>query len=263
MRRAAAGLALALTGALTGAAAGCSAGEDDGTRLRVLAAASLSGTFEELAAEFERTHEGVDVQLSFGGSADLVAQVQEGAPADVLATADTATMDRLVTEGLTDGAPEVFATNVLQLAVPAGNPAGVRGLADLDTGSSTGAGSAAEDVDLVVCAPEVPCGAAAVRLAEVAGVRLSPVSEEQSVTDVLGKVTSGEADAGLVYVTDVRAAGDAVEGIAVPEADQVVNEYPVATLADSDEADLAREFVELVLGATGREVLDTAGFGAP
>ncbi|MCR6030554.1 molybdate ABC transporter substrate-binding protein [Nocardioides sp. zg-579] len=251
MRRAL-GAALLLVVAL--ATPGCSADDDAGPRLRVLAAASLSSTFEDLAAEFERTHEGVDVQLSFGGSSDLVAQVQEGAPADVIATADVATMDRLVAEGLTDGDPHLFATNVLQVAVPAGNPAGVRGLADLDAGS---------DADLVVCAPEVPCGAAAARLAEVAGVRLSPVSEEQSVTDVLGKVVSGEADAGLVYVTDVIAAGDAVEGIAVPEADRVVNDYPVAALADSEEPALAQEFVDLVLGPAGREALGAAGFGAP
>lgn len=240
-------------------AGGCGAGGDDsdGTTLRVLAAASLTSTFEELAADFERTHGGVDVQLSFGGSSDLVAQVQEGAPADVLAAADTGTMDALVADDLTDGAPEVFATNVLQLAVPPGNPAGVRGLADLDTGAP------GERVDLVVCAPEVPCGAATRRLAEAAGVALAPVSEERSVTDVLGKVTSGEAEAGLVYVTDVRAAGDAVEGIEVPEAADVVNDYPVAVLADAAAPDLARQFVDLVLGATGQQVLGDAGFGAP
>ncbi|MEV7428145.1 molybdate ABC transporter substrate-binding protein [Nocardioides sp. NPDC092400] len=258
MRRAPA-LAAALllgAGALTacglGGGSDASAGPGGGTVLRVFAAASLTGTFEQLAADFERQHEGVEVQLSVGGSSDVVAQVQEGAPADVVATADTANMDQLVGDDLTADAPEVFATNTLQLAVPPGNPAGVDGLDDLGG-----------DVRLVVCAPAVPCGAAAERLAEAAGVDLEPVSEEQSVTDVLGKVVSGEADAGLVYVTDVRAADDAVEGIEVPEADQVVNDYPVAALADSGEPDLAGEFVDLVLGAEGRRVLRDAGFGLP
>lgn len=239
-----------------GLVAGCG-GEEDGTTLRVLAAASLAGPFEELAQEFERTHDGVEVQLSSGGSTDLVAQVREGAPADVLATADTATMDVAVADGLTDGEPVTIATNVLQLAVPPGNPAGVTGLADLD------APSLDRDVALVVCAPEVPCGAATQRLASAAGVVLSPVSEERSVTDVLGKVVSGEADAGLVYVTDVRAAGDAVEGIVLPEAAEAVNRYPVAALADSAEPDLAQEFLDLVLGDLGRQVLRDAGFGPP
>lgn len=240
-----------------GLVAGCG-GDEDGTTLRVLAAASLAGPFEELAEEFERTHDGVEVELSSGGSTDLVAQVREGAPADVLATADTATMDVAVADGLTDGAPRTIATNVLQLAVPPGNPAGVTGLADLD-----GPADPSADVALVVCAPEVPCGAAAQRVARAAGVELSPVSEERSVSDVLGKVVSGEADAGLVYVTDVRAAGDAVEGIVLPEAAEAVNRYPVAALADSAEPDLAQEFLDLVLGDLGRQVLRDAGFGPP
>ncbi|MDN4160166.1 molybdate ABC transporter substrate-binding protein [Nocardioides abyssi] len=251
MRRAVLAAAVLLPAVLT---SGCG-GADDGTVLRVLAASSLAGPFEQIAEEFERTHEGVDVQLSTGGSTDLVAQVQEGAPADVLATADTTTMEVAVADGLTDGEPRTFATNVLQLAVPPGNPAGVTGLADL--------ADPARDVALVVCAPEVPCGAAAQRVAGAEGVTLAPVSEERSVGDVLGKVVSGEADAGLVYVTDVRAAGDAVEGIELPEAADVVNDYPVAALADADEPDLAQELVDLVLGDLGRQVLRDAGFGAP
>lgn len=231
----------------------CGDSDDDTTTLTVYAAASLTATFEQLGEEFEAEHDGVDVQLSFGGSADLVTQIQEGAHADVFASADTANMDKLTGDGLASGDPEDFATNTLEIAVPPGNPAGVTGLQDL----------ARAGVDLVVCAPEVPCGAAAQAVAEAAGVTLSPVSEEQSVTDVLAKVTSGEADAGLVYRTDVLGARDGADGVEFPEAASVVNTYPIVSVEGSDEPDLAREFVELVLGATGREVLADAGFGPP
>jgi molybdate transport system substrate-binding protein len=221
--------------------------------LTVYAAASLTGPFEQIAADFEASHDGVDVELSFAGSSDLVAQIQQGAPADMFASADTANMDKLVADDLLAGSPTDFAANTLMIAVPPGNPAGVASLADL----------AGEDLNLVLCAPEVPCGAAAERVAEAAGLALSPVSEEQSVTDVLNKVITGEADAGLVYVTDVRAAGDQVEGIDIPEADSAVNVYPIATLAGSAQPELAQELVEEVLGSDGQQVLADAGFAAP
>ncbi|SDD48447.1 molybdate ABC transporter substrate-binding protein [Nocardioides lianchengensis] len=232
-----------------------STASDDGsgiTTLTVYAAASLTATFEQIAEDFEAEHDGVEVELSFGGSSDLVTQITEGAEADVFASAATKNMDDLVAADLTGAEPQDFATNVLEIAVPPGNPAGVKSLQDL-----TG------DLNLVLCAPEVPCGAAAQKVAEAAGVTFSPVSEEQAVTDVLAKVASGEADAGLVYVTDVAAAGDDVEGIEFPESADVVNTYPIAPVADSDEADLAQEFVDFVLGATGQSVLQDAGFGQP
>lgn len=253
MRRMVAAVAAGLLLAGTAACGGDGGSDGGDTTLTVYAAASLTTTFEELAERFEESHDGVDVELSFAGSSDLVAQIQSGAPADVFASADEANMDKLTADGLQGSEPRVFATNTLQIATPPDDPAGVGSLADL----------ADPDLNLVVCAPEVPCGAAAVRLAEEAGVTLSPDSEEQSVTDVLGKVTSGEADAGLVYVTDVVAAGDDVRGIDVPEARSVVNAYPIATVADSDEADLAQEFVDLVLGDEGQQVLADAGFGRP
>lgn len=234
-------------------ACGAGAGDGDSTSLRVYAASSLKSAFEVLGEEFEARHEGVDVELSFAGSSDLAAQVQQGADADVFASADTATMDRLVADGLVGEGPQPFATNTMRIAVPPGNPAGITSLADL----------AAPGVALVVCAPEVPCGAATVRLEKAAGVDLSPVSEEHSVTDVLNKVVTGEADAGLVYVTDVIAAGDDVEGIDFEESSSVVNDYPIATLEGSDAAGLAREFMDLVLGATGQRVLAEAGFAGP
>ena len=227
--------------------------EGSGTTLTVYAAASLTGSFGEIADRFEEEHDGVDVELSFGGSSDLVTQIQEGAPADVFASADTANMDELVDADLTGAQPQDFATNTLEIAVPPDNPAGVQGFPDL----------AKPGLNLVTCAPEVPCGAAARQAAERAGVTLSPVSEEQSVTDVLGKVTSGEADAGLVYVTDVLAAGDDVEGIEIPESDPVVTTYPIAPVDGSDEPDLAQEWIDFVLGDTGQSTLADFGFGQP
>ncbi|WP_139982274.1 molybdate ABC transporter substrate-binding protein [Nocardioides litoris] len=232
---------------------GAGAGGTGGTTLVVFAAASLTDSFGQLEQDFEASHEGVDVQLQLGGSSDLVTQVQNGADADVLATADEANMDKLSADEL-GAEPQVFATNTLEIATQPGNPDGIAGLADVAEGS---------DVDLVTCAPEVPCGAAAQGVAEAAGVALDPVSEEQSVTDVLGKVTSGQADAGLVYRTDVIAAGDEVTGVEVPEAADVVNRYPIAPLASSDQAELAAEFVALVLSDEGQQVLADAGFGAP
>lgn len=228
-------------------------GDPDERRVTVFAAASLTDTFTDLAEQFEQEHDGVDVVLSFGGSSDLAAQIAEGAPADVFAAADERTMRTVVDADATEGDPAVLATNTLQIVTPSGNPAGVESLADL-----AGAG-----VKVVLCAPQVPCGAATQTLLDGAGLSVSPVSEEQSVTDVLGKVAGGEADAGLVYVTDVQGAGDAVTGVAVPEASKVVNRYPIVALRDADDAGLAADFVAFVLGDAGREALADAGFGAP
>ena len=234
-------------------AADSDGGDGGDTTLTVFAAASLTSSFEQLGKSFEDSHDGVDVEFNFAGSSDLVAQIQSGAPADVFASADDANMEKLTAEDLQGSDPELFATNTLEIATPPDNPADVQSLEDL----------ADPDLNLVVCAPEVPCGAAAQSVAEVGGVTLEPDSEEQSVTDVLGKVTSGEADAGLVYVTDVIAAGDDVQGIDFPESESVVNNYPIATVADSENADLAQEFVDLVLGDEGQQVLADAGFGQP
>jgi molybdate transport system substrate-binding protein len=238
------------------ALAGCGSDGDDERVLTVYAAASLSGAFERMGEEFEAQHEGVRVELGFGGSSDLVAQIQEGAPAEVFASADLTTMERLTAAGLAGGEPAVFATNSLQIAVAPGNPLGIASLADV----------AGDDVTLVTCAPVVPCGAAAASAAEAADVDLAPVSEEQSVTDVLAKVASGEADVGLVYVTDVLGASGAVVGVDFAEASAAVNTYPIATVAGGDEDegdDLADDFVDLVLGEEGQAILRAAGFGAP
>lgn len=246
---------LATGGLLAGA--GCGADDtgdgEEATTLTVYAAASLTSAFEQIGEDFEQSHDGVDVRFNFAGSSDLVAQVRSGAPADVFASADEPTMDKLVADDLTGTDPDVFATNTLQIAVPPDNPAGVRSLQDLTS----------PDLNLVVCAPEAPCGAAAVGVAQEADIELAPVSEEQSVTDVLAKVTSGEADAGLVYVTDVLAAGDDVTGIELPELDAVVNRYLIATVAGAADDDLAQEFVDAVLSDPGQRALADAGFGAP
>lgn len=228
-------------------------GASDGGSITVFAAASLKEPFTALAEQFEDAHPGAEVTLNFAGSSDLATQLVEGAPADVFASADESTMESVRRAELPDGEPITFATNTLQLAVPPDNPAGIASLDD----------AARPGVKTVVCAAQVPCGAAAARLQEAADVDLAPVSEESSVTDVLGKISSGEADAGLVYVTDVRAAGETVLGIAVPEAADVVNTYPVAVLAGSQGPGTARDFVDFVVGDDGRAVLEAAGFGAP
>ncbi len=230
--------------------AGCGGGgDDDRETLTVLAAASLTEPFTELAAQLEADDPDLDVRLSFAGSADLVAQVEAGAPADVLATADEASMQRVLADALASD-PVTFATNRLQIAVPAGNPGGVTGAADLAR------------VDTVLCAPTVPCGALARTVLDALGVDVRPVSEEQSVKDVLGKVAAGEADAGLVYVSDVAAAGDDVEGVDLERSDEFLNRYRVAALDAGDPA-VAQRFLDLLASADGQDVLTGAGLGLP
>ncbi|MET3960981.1 molybdate transport system substrate-binding protein [Marmoricola sp. OAE513] len=244
--------------ALTVAACGSDDSDDPSSStpertITVYAAASLTGTFTELGKQFEKEHPGASVEFSFGGSSDLVTQIQEGAPADVFASADVKNMTKLTDDELEGQLPINFASNTLEIVTPPDNPAKIDSLDDL----------AGKGVDLVLCAPEVPCGSAAQTVATAANLKLKPVSEEQSVKDVLAKVTSGEADAGLVYVTDVIAAGDAVKGITFPESSSAVNTYPITTVKDSKQAALAEEFVEFVLSTAGQAVLADAGFGKP
>jgi molybdate transport system substrate-binding protein len=219
----------------------------------VFAAASLKQTFTEIGAEFEKAHPRVEVTFNFAGSSDLVAQLQQGAPADVFASADTKNMDKATGDSLTASAPVDFAANSLEIAVPPSNPAHIKSLADL----------AGSDVKVVLCAPEVPCGAAAAKVEAAAGIDIKPVSEEQSVTDVLGKVTAGEADAGLVYVTDVKGAGDKVTGIELTESASAVNTYPIAILKRSQNAAAAAAFLQSVTGDPGQRILAAAGFAKP
>lgn len=207
----------------------------------VFAAASLTEVFPLIAP---------DATYSFGGSSGLVDQLVGGAPADVFASANLTNMDRAVDEGVIVGEPVLFATNYLVLVVPDGNPAGVTGFDD-----------SLDGVKLVVCAEDVPCGAATVRAAEDNNLTLNPVSEETSVTDVLGKVTSGEADAGLVYLTDASRAGDDVEVLEVPGAADDPNTYWLAIVEGAANPEAAQAFIDAVTGPAGAQVLAEYGFG--
>lgn len=219
----------------------------------VLAAASLTESFNEIADDFEAANPGTSVTLGFDASSTLAQQIVAGAPADVFASADTATMSRVVGAGAAEGNPAVFARNRLEIATPAGNPGQVRGLADF----------ADQSRRIAVCAPEVPCGAAAVRAFDAAHVGPRPDTLEQDVKAVLTKVQLGEVDAGLVYRTDVTAAGAKVEGIAFPESAQAVNDYPIVTLADAPNPAGADAFAAYVRSEAGQRVLRAAGFGGP
>ncbi|WP_407107662.1 molybdate ABC transporter substrate-binding protein [Rhodococcus aetherivorans] len=221
--------------------------------LTVFAAASLQVPFREIEVRFEAENPGTDVVFDFAGSADLVARLSQGAPADVFASADTANMTRAVDAGLVAGEPVNFAANTLTIVTEPGNPEEVQTFADLSR----------PGLDVVVCAPQVPCGAAAARVEDVAGVTLEPVSEESSVTDVLGKVATGQADAGLVYVTDALRAGDDVTAVPFPESAAAVNTYPVAVLAEGANPVTAAAFVAYVTGPEGRRILAEKGFAAP
>lgn len=215
--------------------------------LTVYAAASLSGAFDAIGEAF--TAENPDVEFSpvYDGSSTLVTQILEGAPADVFASADEANMDKAADVAVD---PTLFASNTLVIAVPAGNPGGVETLADL------------ADVTTVLCAPEVPCGAASAKLLSAAGVTVDAASLEQNVTAVLTKVAASEADAGLVYATDVIGRDD-VEVIVPDGADEVVNHYPIAALSDAPNAEAADAFVAFVLSEAGQKILADFGFGAP
>lgn len=242
---------------LAGTLAACSdSGKDaaaEDKTLIVFAAASLKPTFTQLAEDFEDEHDNVDVKLSFGGSSDLAAQINEGAPADVFASADERTMALVTDAGGASGTPKIFVANTLQIATPPDNPAQIKTIEDLSD----------PDTKVVLCAPQVPCGAASTKLLDLVSVKVKPVSEELSVTDVLGKVSSGEADAGLVYVTDVVSAGDSVRGIVIPEASKVVNSNPIVALKEASDPELAQAFVDLIHSDDAREVFEEAGFGAP
>jgi len=230
------------------AASGTSAADDALTgTVEVYAAASLQRSFDEIATAFEAAHPGVTVAPVYDGSSTLATQIGEGAPADVFASADEKNMAKVAAQA---PAPQIFAANTLVIAVPTGNPGQVQTLADLSR------------VTTVLCAPEVPCGAASQTLLSNAGVVVSPASSEQNVTAVLTKVAAGEADAGLVYATDAVGRDD-VEAIVPDGADAVVNRYPIAVLSDAPNPEAAAAFVAFVLSEDGQRLLADAGFRAP
>lgn len=244
-----AALVAVFAASLFGVAACGSSSGDEATTLHVLAASSLNEAFTQLGADFEQDHPGVKLVFDFAGSQDLVAQIGQGAPAAVLATADTATMGKLSSRTST---PSVFATNVLAIAVAPGNPLGITGLASL----------ADADLKVVLAAPEVPAGRYAEQVLARAGVTVQPVSFEESARGVVTKIALGEADAGIVYASDVEASGGDIGGVDIPADQNVRAAYPIATLDDSGSTFVADQFVKYVLSEAGQQTLRSFGFGA-
>ena len=255
---AAALLALTACGGSSGDAAsrgtaGSSSGGDLTGTLTVFAAASLTDVFTGLGDQLEKENPELDVRFNFAGSDALATQITQGAPADVFASANDKQMKVVTDAGLQAADPTVVAENVLEIAVPKGNPGHVTGLKDFENA----------DLTLAVCAPSVPCGAAAQTVFTAAGIDAQPDTEETDVKAALNKVQLGEVDAALVYATDVQAAGDQVEGIEFPEADEAVNQYPICTLKAAPNPDAAQAFVDLVNSDAGRKALTGAGFRTP
>ncbi|WP_157430857.1 molybdate ABC transporter substrate-binding protein [Actinomadura macra] len=228
-------------------------GTSGGGTLTVFAAASLTETFTALGRSFETAHPGVKVRFNFGGSSALAQQITQGAPADVFAAASPATMKTVTDAGDAAGPPQVFTRNRLVIAVPANDPGRVGKIADLSR----------PGLKIVLCAEQVPCGAAAKKALGAAGVTVKPASQEQDVKAVLTKVRLGEADAGLVYRTDAKAAGAQVKGIEFAESAKAINDYPIAQVAKAPRPALAKEFIALVLGGQGKDALARAGFESP
>jgi molybdate transport system substrate-binding protein len=219
----------------------------------VFAAASLKPAFTQISQQFKADNPGSDVDFEFAGSSELATQLTQGATADVFASADTAQMDTVTKAGLLAGDPTNFASNTLVIVTTPGNPRKIGSFADL----------AKPGLNVVICQRPVPCGTAARRLEASTGVRLHPVSEELNVTDVLNKVTTGQADAALVYVTDAKSAGDKVTTVNFPEAASAVNVYPIGVLKNAARSALAHKFVAMVTGNTGQQILAQAGFAKP
>lgn len=221
--------------------------------ITVFAAASLTESFNQIGSDFEAAHPGVKVTFNFAGSSALAQQIDQGAPADVFASAAPKNMKDVTDTGAITDKPVTFVTNTLEIVVPAGNPAKVTGLADF----------AKPNLKIALCAEQVPCGAASKTVFAEAGITPAPATLEQDVKAVLTKVSLGEVDAALVYRTDVKAAGDKVEGIEFPESAKAVNEYPIAACAKAPNAEGAKAFVDYVLSDKGKAVLTEAGFGTP
>jgi len=223
------------------------------TSIMVFAAVPLKPTFTLLAGKFQTDNPRATVDFNFATSSELANKLAQGAAADVFASADSAQMDTVAKAGLTGSDPVNFATNTLVIVTAPGDPKQIHTFADL----------AKPGLNVAVCQPPVPCGAATQHLEDDTGVHLSPVSEEPTVSGVLTKVTSGQADAGLVYVTDARKAGDKVSTVKFPESAAAVNVYPIAILKHASQPALAQKFVDLVTGPTGQKVLSQAGFASP
>jgi len=232
---------------------GSSGDKSKNESITVFAAASLKKTFTEIGEQFKTDNPGTSVEFNFAGSSDLVTQLAQGASADVFASADNNNMVKAEQAELVDGKPVNFASNTLTIVTAPGNPKQIASFADLNK----------PGVSVVVCALQVPCGAATAKAEDATKTGLNPVSEESSVTDVLNKVTSGQADAGVVYITDALAAADKVATVNFAESSAAVNTYPIAVLKGAPKKDLAKNFVDLVTGEFGQKVLSEAGFAKP
>ena len=230
-----------------------STGTDVRGGITVFAAASLTAAYTEIGEAFTNVHPDSDVTLNFASSSELVTQIVEGAPADVFASADEANMIALTDAVGSDADPVVFATNSLEIIVEPGNPKGITGVADLGK----------DDVLYVTCAPQVPIGQYSAQVLAAAGVTVTPVSLEENVKSIVTKVTLGEADAGIVYTTDVIAAGDQADGVDIPAELGVVVTYPMVVTADAPNPRAARAFVQFVAGEQGQQILRSFGFGSP
>ncbi|HXB03535.1 MAG TPA: molybdate ABC transporter substrate-binding protein [Candidatus Acidoferrum sp.] len=241
---------LAACGGTGGTASGSPSSSSLSGYINVFAAASLTASFNALGISFHQAHPGVGVNFNFAGTPTLVTQIEQGAPADVFASADTANMTKLTTDGFTSGASQIFARNQLEIVVAPGNPKGITGLADL----------AKPGLIYISEGPTVPAGTYSLQALATAGVKVTPKSLETSVTAVISKIELGEADAGIVYTTDIQAAGNKVQGVQIPAADNVIATYPIVSVKGTKYPDVATAFIDYVVSATGQSTLATFGF---
>jgi molybdate transport system substrate-binding protein len=240
--------------------AGCSSsskksqGQDHGLSgsITVFAASSLQDTFNTLGSQFEKAHSGTKISFNFGASSALATQIDQGADSDVFASAATKNMD-VVTKAGNASDPVTFVKNTMEIAAAPGNPKQIAAVADL----------AKSGVKVALCEASVPCGIVAAQVFKNAGVTVTATANEPDVKSTLAVVESGEVDAGVVYVTDVKAAGDKVVGVEIPAAQNAGTEYPIAALKGSKNSALAKAFVDYVNSAAGQQVLTTAGFQSP
>jgi molybdate transport system substrate-binding protein len=239
------------SGGSSSSASGSPSAGSTGT-ITVFAAASLMGTFTQLGKQFEAAHPGDTVKFSFGPSSGLATQITSGAPADAFASAAPANMDTVVQAGDASN-PQNFAKNTMEVAVPPKNPGKVKSVNDL----------AKKSVKVALCQPQVPCGVVAAEVFKNAGIKVKPVTLQPDVKSVLTQVELGSVDAGMVYVTDVMAAGTKVKGVTISDSDNASTLYPIATISDSKHKSIAQSFVAYVLSPAGQQVLTAAGFQKP
>jgi molybdate transport system substrate-binding protein len=243
-------LLLAACGGSGGTASSSPSATPLSATIQVSAAASLTASFNALGASFHQANPGATVTFNFAGTPTLVTQIEQGAPADVFASADTTNMDKLTADGFTSGTSKIFARNQLEIVVAPGNPKGITGLADL----------AKSGVIYISEAPTVPAGKYSLQALATANVKVTPKSLETSVTAVISKIELGEADAGIVYTTDLKAAGSQVAGVEIPTANNVMATYPIVAVKGTKSPDVATAFIDYILSSTGQSTLATFGF---